>query len=72
MVAPSEVKPGQVYRIVVNLLSSPDALNFVASLQRNGEEIASASELVNPGDLKTLLMKVSTSSLLNCAEIVIV
>lgn len=64
MVAPSEVRPGQTYRIIVTLLSSKQPLNFMASLQRDGEEIASAHDLVSVGDTKALLMKVSKKSVI--------
>ncbi|RWS10332.1 CD109 antigen-like protein, partial [Dinothrombium tinctorium] len=56
IIASSEIRPGQIYRIVVTLVSSFSPLNFVASLQCNGEEIAGGKEEnVKPGD-DTLIM----------------
>lgn len=70
MVAPSEVRPGQTYRIIVTLLSSKQPLNFMASLQRDGEEIASAQDLVSIGDTKALLMKVRRTNMYGVTVVV--
>lgn len=56
--APSQVRPGQVYRVVVNVLESPFPLTITASVQCNNEEIAGTTENVIPGEPQNLLMKV--------------
>ncbi|XP_054157976.1 CD109 antigen-like, partial [Oppia nitens] len=58
IVAPSQVRPGQVYRVVVNLLEAPFPLTISATVQCNHEEIAGATERIAPGDTQNLLMKI--------------
>lgn len=70
IVAPSEVRPGQVYRIVANLLYSPVPLKITATLMCNEEEIAGATEEILPGDSQHLLMQVKKSLIVffNCVH----
>ncbi|RWS22814.1 hypothetical protein B4U80_04220 [Leptotrombidium deliense] len=64
ILASSEVRPGQVYRVVVTLLSSFSPLNFIASLQRDGEEVASGKEdHVNAGEDAVIMFQVRSESL---------
>lgn len=58
MLAPRVVRPNQVYRVTVTLLSASAAHTVRASLQREAEEVASAKELVASGQTAVLLMKV--------------
>ena len=62
IVAPSQVRPGQVYRVAVDLLESPFPLTMTASIQCNGEEIAGTTERLITGESQTLLMKVCINS----------
>ncbi|KAH7983281.1 hypothetical protein HPB52_010606 [Rhipicephalus sanguineus] len=50
VLAPRVVRPNQVYRVTVTLLSANAAHTVRASLQRESEEVASAKELVASGE----------------------
>ncbi|XP_015919307.1 CD109 antigen [Parasteatoda tepidariorum] len=58
VIASNIVRPGQVYRVCVSILSSSNPLIVRASLHRDGEQIVSATETVNPQHVSTLLMQV--------------
>ena len=58
VIAPTEVRPGGVYRVILSLLSSQSDVKFSATIQRNGEEIASNNEVLSNGDTKALLTRV--------------
>ncbi|XP_067144276.1 CD109 antigen-like [Centruroides vittatus] len=60
-IASKIVRPGQVYRVAMTILSSSHPLRVRASLLREGEEVASAKETMEPGDTRLLLMEVSSS-----------
>ncbi|XP_022694685.1 CD109 antigen-like [Varroa jacobsoni] len=58
------VRPGQIYRIYVQLFGTEDSypINVIAAIQRDGVEVAHASEQVNPGMSTDVLMQVPTTS----------
>lgn len=58
VVASAVVRPGQVYRVVVSILSTSQPLLVRCSLHRNGEQVASASEKMDSNERATLLMQV--------------
>ncbi|XP_022253556.1 uncharacterized protein LOC111088262, partial [Limulus polyphemus] len=57
VLASKYVRPGQVYRVSVTILSSPLPLVVRASLQRDTEEIAADSTKTTAGYTNTLLME---------------
>lgn len=57
------VRPGQVYRVAVNVLQSLLPLTVRSSIQWNGVEIAAAHEDVKPGIPETLMMKMPATSI---------
>ncbi|KAK8776929.1 hypothetical protein V5799_029726 [Amblyomma americanum] len=58
VLAPRVVRPNQVYRVTVTLLSASAAHTVRASLQRESEEVASVKELIASGETAVLLMKI--------------
>ncbi|OQR76238.1 C3 and PZP alpha-2-macroglobulin domain-containing protein 8-like [Tropilaelaps mercedesae] len=64
IVASRFVRPGQIYRIYVQLFSTEgaDPINIIAAIQRDGFEVAHASEQVSPGMALDVLMQVPTTS----------
>lgn len=58
IVASRMVRPGQIYRVAVSILSSPITLSVRASILRNGVDIGSATQDCKPGIPETLLIKV--------------
>ena len=52
------VRPSQIYRVAVSILSSPVTLSVRASILRNGVDIGSATQECKPGIPETLLIKV--------------
>jgi len=65
IVAPSEVRPGQVYRITANLLYSPFPLTITATVECNDEEIAGTTENLIAGQPQSLLMQVRNKVLIS-------
>lgn len=60
IIASNVVRPSQVYRVCVSLMPTQLPVIVRASLHRNGEQVVSASDIVDSrdGDVTTLLMKV--------------
>lgn len=58
IVASRIVRPGQIYRVAVSILSSPIQLSVRASILRNGVDIGSSTQECKPGIPETLLIKV--------------
>lgn len=58
IVASRIVRPSQIYRVAVSILSSPISLSVRASILRNGVDIGSATQECKPGIPETLLIKV--------------
>ncbi|EEC04469.1 hypothetical protein IscW_ISCW003090 [Ixodes scapularis] len=58
VLASKVVRPNQVYRVSVTLLSAASPHTVRASLQRGSEEVASAKDLLSSGETAVLLMKV--------------
>ncbi len=52
------IRPSQIYRVAVSILSSPITLSVRASILRNGVDIGSATQECKPGIPETLLIKV--------------
>ncbi|XP_046595942.1 CD109 antigen isoform X1 [Neodiprion lecontei] len=63
VVASRLVRPGQTYRVAVNVLQSPLPLTVRSSIQWNGIEIAAAHEEVKPGIPETLMMRMPSTSI---------
>lgn len=63
IVASRMVRPGQIYRVAVNVLQSPLPLTVRSSIQRNGVEIAAAHEDVKEGIPETLMMHMPPTSI---------
>lgn len=60
IVASRIVRPSQIYRVAVSILTSPIShLSVRASILRNGVDIGSATQECKPGIPETLLIKVS-------------
>ncbi|XP_012257005.2 CD109 antigen isoform X2 [Athalia rosae] len=57
------VRPDQIYRVAVNVLSSPLPLTIRSSIQWNGIEIAAAHEDVKEGIPETLMMRIPPTSI---------
>lgn len=53
------VRPGQLYRVSVNILQTKQPLVVRASIQRNGVEMSADHKSVIEGIPETLLMRVS-------------
>lgn len=62
IVASRMVRPGQVYRVSVQVLQSPIPITVRASLARNGVEISGDTKDIKEGVPETLLMRVPTTS----------
>lgn len=62
VLASKVVRPNQVYRVSVTLLSAASSHTVRASLQRGSEEVASARDLLSSGETAVLLMKVPQSA----------
>ena len=58
IVASRVVRPNQIYRVAVSILTSPISLSVRASILRNGVDIGSATQDCKPGIPETLLIKV--------------
>lgn len=58
IISPSQVRPGQVFRIAVNLLYSPFPLNISATVERNDEEVSGAVQFILPGESQLILLQV--------------
>lgn len=56
------VRPGQVYRIAVNILHSPLPMTVRASIQRNGVEIATDYQEVKESIPETLMLRMPPTS----------
>lgn len=59
MVASRMVRPGALFRVVVNMLQVRQPITVRASIQRNGVEMSADSQDVKEGIPETLLMRVS-------------
>lgn len=60
MVAASKVlRPNSVYALAVTLLKSASPCSISASITRDGTEIASVVKFYEPGDIESLLLKVT-------------
>ncbi|KAJ8681561.1 hypothetical protein QAD02_017353 [Eretmocerus hayati] len=62
VVASRMVRPGQIYKVAVNILHSPLPMTVRASIQRNGVEIASSWQEIQEGVPETLLMRMPPTS----------
>ncbi|XP_018299760.1 LOW QUALITY PROTEIN: CD109 antigen [Mycetomoellerius zeteki] len=62
IVASRMVRPGQVYRLAVNILHSPLPMMVRTSIQRNGVEIAADHQEVKEGIPETLMMRMPPTS----------
>ncbi|XP_064467422.1 CD109 antigen-like [Ornithodoros turicata] len=62
VLASKVVRPGQVYRVSVSLLMADFAHTIRTSLLSDGEEVASAKELISPGETSLVLMQVPQSA----------
>lgn len=62
IVASRMVRPGQVYRVSVQVLISPLPISVRASVSRNGVEISGDTKEIKAGVPETLLMRVPTTS----------
>lgn len=62
IVASRMVRPGQVYRVAVQVLTTPIPISVRASVARDGVEISGDSKEVKEGIPETLLMRVPTTS----------
>lgn len=62
IVASRMVRPGQVYRVAVQVLSTPIPISVRASIARDGVEVSGDSKEVKEGIPETLLMRVPTTS----------
>ncbi|XP_055682834.1 CD109 antigen [Lutzomyia longipalpis] len=64
IVASRMVRPGQVYRVAVNVVSTPLPITVRASISRNGVEMSADSKDVKEGIPEELLMRVPTTSVI--------
>lgn len=62
IVASRMVRPGQVYRVAVQVISTPLPITVRASVSRDGVEMSADSKNVKEGIPETLLMRVPTTS----------
>ncbi|KAG7207858.1 hypothetical protein KM043_009457 [Ampulex compressa] len=62
VVASHMIRPGQVYKVAVNVLHSPLPMTVRTSIQKNGVEIAADYQEVKEGIPETLLMRVPPTS----------
>ncbi|KAF8787021.1 CD109 antigen-like [Argiope bruennichi] len=62
VMASKMVRPGQVYRVYVNVYQTMFPITVRASIQRDGVELATALQEVKQNIPETLLLKVPTSS----------
>lgn len=62
IVASRMVRPGQVYRVSVQILVSPIPISVRASISRSGVEISGDTKEIKAGVPETLLMRVPTTS----------
>ncbi|XP_012233435.2 CD109 antigen [Linepithema humile] len=62
IVASRMVRPGQVYRVAVNILQSLLPMTVRTSIQRNGVEIAADFQEVKEGIPETLMMRMPSTS----------
>ncbi|XP_043245415.1 CD109 antigen-like [Amphibalanus amphitrite] len=62
VLAPSIVRPGTVYRVMVNILRARQPVDTRAALLRDGVQISSAAARLQAGYPHTLLLKVPTTS----------
>ena len=62
MLAPSVVRPGTVYRVVVDILRARQPVDTRAALLRDGVQIGSATARLQAGYPDTLLLKVRHAS----------
>ncbi|GAB6026185.1 hypothetical protein CHUAL_012396 [Chamberlinius hualienensis] len=58
VVASKYLRPGSVYALAVSLLKSADPSTVKASISRNGIEIISAEQSLQPGDTEMLKLKI--------------
>lgn len=56
------IRPGQVYRVAVDILLSHLPLTVRASIQRDGVEVTADSKDVKEGIPETLMMRVSENN----------
>ncbi|XP_066601822.1 CD109 antigen [Prorops nasuta] len=64
VVASKMVRPGQIYRVAVNVLHSPIPMLIRSSIQRNGIEIAADYQEVKEGIPETLMMRMPPTSVI--------
>ncbi|XP_076278981.1 macroglobulin complement-related [Lasioglossum baleicum] len=62
IVASRMVRPGQIYKVDVNVLHSPLPMVVRASIQRNGVEVGADHQEVKEGIPETLMMKMPQTS----------
>jgi len=62
IVASRVVRPSQIYRVAVSILTSPISLSVRASILRNGVDIGSATQDCKPGIPETLLIKIPSTT----------
>jgi len=62
IVASRVVRPSQIYRVAVSILTSPISLSVRASILRNGVDIGSATQECKPGIPETLLIKIPSTT----------
>lgn len=62
IVASRMVRPGQVYRVSVQILISPIPISVRASISRSGVEVSGEAKEIKAGIPETLLMRVPTTS----------
>lgn len=62
IVASRIVRPSQIFRVAVSILSSPITLSVRASILRNGVDIGSATQECKPGIPETLLIKIPSTT----------
>ena len=58
MLAPSVVRPGTVYRVLIDILRARQPVDARAALLRDGVQISSADARLQAGHARTLLLKV--------------
>lgn len=56
------MRPSQIFRVAVSILSSPITLSVRASILRNGVDIGSATQECKPGIPETLLIKIPSTT----------
>uniref|UniRef100_A0A1B6D127 TEP1-F n=1 Tax=Clastoptera arizonana TaxID=38151 RepID=A0A1B6D127_9HEMI len=56
------LRPGQIYRVAVNVLKVRNPIVVRAAIQRNGVELTSDSQLIKEGVPETLIMRIPPTS----------